>query len=159
MSDINLFQAIRMGEIDIVLENLSHGNVAATNKDGENLLHEAVAHDQLQIGRILLQKRISVNHQERKGLTPLHYAASYNNLPFATVLIQNGADPNILDEHDNSTLWTAVFSAAGNYEIVELLTRSGAVATRKNKHGRSPLDLAREIGDRKLSAILSRSVK
>jgi ankyrin repeat protein len=62
------------------------------------------------------------------------------------------------DEHGNTPLWTAVFNAKGDYVIVEQLIQASANPNSQNRHGRSPLDFARQIKDRDLISILEDTV-
>ena len=58
--------------------------------------------------------------------TALHYACKLNYAEIATVLLQNGADPNIKSEIDDTPLHCCV--QTGNAEIMDLLISNGADA-------------------------------
>jgi ankyrin repeat protein len=103
-----------------------------------------------------MRRHVDVNAQTTTGSTPLHYAAAHSNTNAARLILSHGGDVTIADKHGNTPLWTAVFNARGKYELVELLLQHGAaqVATRKNLHGKSPLDFATQIGDAHLMQLL-----
>jgi ankyrin repeat protein len=61
------------------------------------------------------------------------------------LLIHNKANPNLHDIHGNDPLWTAIMNSRGKMDIIELLLDAGADSNHKNKHGRSPLDMASTI--------------
>ena len=82
--------------------------------------------------------------------TPLHYSAVLNQPEVARRILEHGGDPTITDIHGNAPLWYAVFNARGSYEVVDLLLARNANPNLKHKHGRSPLDFARQIGDETL---------
>jgi ankyrin repeat protein len=103
----------------------------------------------------LLSRGINVNQRDKKGRTPLHYAAAHNRLSLAKEIINKGGDINIADVHGNNALWTAVFNARGNYELVELFVEKGGDSLTKNKYNRSPLDFANQINDKKLIELLT----
>jgi len=151
----NLFQLIRLGQIENFCNNLTDTDLGSINEDGQNLLHEAVAYKQLQIATFLIHSGIAVNHKDKNGQTPLHYATTLNQLEMSRLILKHGGDVSLPDKHGNTPLWCAVFNARGRYEIVELLLLAGGIPTHKNKHGRSPLDFARQIADEKLTAMLS----
>lgn len=90
----------------------------------------------------LLEMGSDVNHQDRIGYTSLHYCAQEKRIEAAEILPQHGANPNLRDQHGNTPLWTALFNAKGKFEMVKLLLRQGVDSQTKNKHGKSPNDLA-----------------
>jgi ankyrin repeat protein len=140
-----------------VLRELSDVNIR--NADDENLLHVAIAYSNNDAAVELIHQGVDVNAQDRTGRTPLHYAGAYQNAMVARQILEHGGDLEILDEHGNSPLWTAVFNAKGNYDVVNVLIERGAAKTAylKNKHGRSPIDFAAQIGDTVLLDSMSRS--
>ena len=62
-------------------------------------------------------------------------AMRLGNLEIAKVLLENGADPNIQDEYENTLLHRAVESI----EKVKLLVKYGADINKKNSGGFTPL--------------------
>lgn len=126
------------------------------NDDGETLLHAAIAYSNEVVAAELLKRGIDVNRQDLKGRTPLHFAATHNNAAIALQILKNGGDISIRDSSGNTSMWTAVFNARGNHSMVELFIQHGgkAVSALKNRHGRSPVDFAAQIGDEALTRIL-----
>ncbi|TBW51304.1 ankyrin repeat domain-containing protein [Marinobacter halodurans] len=98
------------------------------------------------IVRELLDSGLNPNAQDDNGWTPLHFASQSCQAKVATVLVSAGANPNLVDSHGNGPLWVATMNARGNDNVVVLLLENGAVADHRNKHGRSPLDMATTIG-------------
>jgi ankyrin repeat protein len=154
LDETDLFQLIRAGDKVKLLDALDRADVNQVNEFGQSLLHEAIASGSTAIGFEMIRRKIDVNTQDSKGQTPLHYAALYGALELAKEILRNGCDLKILDIHGNSPLWTATFNARGNYGMVELLLEYGADPNHRNRHGRSPLDLARQINDHALILLL-----
>jgi uncharacterized protein len=82
------------------------------------------------------------------GYTPLHFAAEHHAVAVATVLLDAGAAVDALDDSGNTPLWQAVFNANGDGAMIALLRARGADPDHANNHARSPLQLARLIGNR-----------
>ncbi len=82
------------------------------------------------------------------GFTPLQASVQGGHPDALTLLLGAGADPNHVDRYGNGALWTAVLSAplAVRVEIIRILLKAGAEPDRKNHHGRSPRDMAVELG-------------
>ena len=74
----------------------------------------------------------------------------YQYYPLAEKLIRAGADVNATNKHGNGALWTAVMSARGDYALVDLLLAHGADPDIRNRAGKSPLDLAIDMGNAQL---------
>jgi len=150
----DIFQAVRLNELDVYNDLIAQIDINLMDEDEQNLLHEAISHNNTLLGIDLIRRNINVNKQDKSGQTPLHYAAAFGNYELAEAIIKAGGNPNIKDIHQNNALWTAVFNARGKYKIVELYKRAGADTYSKNKANRSPLDFALQIKDEILVAIL-----
>lgn len=103
---------------------------------------------------ILLSKRVDVNKQvSRKGQTPLMWAAQHGDDKLAIRLLAAGAKLNIQQPH---TGYTALHWAVTNDQasMVALLVRRGAKKSVRDLNGRTPLDMARELGSIKSIAKL-----
>ena len=127
-------------------------NKDSINEFGRNLLQEAISSCKNGIAIDLINKGIDINHQDYKGLSPLHFCTQYNNITIAELLLQKGAKVNMIDIYGNNPLWYAVFN--GDYHLVKLLIKYGANAQNKNNAMRSPLDFAKQIEDTEMTTIL-----
>lgn len=137
-----LFQYILHGESSRLLEELKAENINQ-QQDGMSLLMYAIQHQQDDIALQLINLGIDVNLQNSKGQTALHFLAVYkNDLALAQAIIQQEADLSITDNAGNTSLWTAIFNAQGQYDLVKLLLEYGADLDNKNRTGKSPYDLA-----------------
>ena len=78
-----------------------------------------------------------INQRNKGGATSLHIACRESNFEIAKILVDNGANVNIVDNEGWSPLMRA--SLAGNKEIVELLLKNGAKAHLLNSLNESAL--------------------
>ena len=62
------------------------------NNDGITLLMLAVAHENYDACKYLIEKGANVNLQTNYGLTALHYASHRHNYDICVLLVENGAD-------------------------------------------------------------------
>ena len=72
------------------------------------------------------------------------------------MLLEKGINVDKVDNFGNTSLWKATFEARGkNYDMIPLLLSYNANFNFKNNYGISPLDFAKEIGDKKLISFFS----
>lgn len=137
--------AAARAEGDIFFEDITHYLYA-----GDAALHIAAAAYEHNIARRLIALGANVDVRNRRGATPLHYAAdgapgspSWNpRAQAATIalLIKAGADPNAIDKSAVTPLHRAARTrcAAAGRALVD----GGADPRSRNKNGSTPLDLA-----------------
>jgi uncharacterized protein len=97
----------------------------------------AAINNQLDVAKVLIERGADIN---RKGWTPLHYAATRGHTEMMRLLLDH--DAYIDSESDNGTtpLMMAAYSAPAL--AVKLLLESGADPTLVNQGNASALDLA-----------------
>ena len=83
------------------------------------------------------------------GGTPLHYAVGEGRNEIAKLLIAKGANVNAKDGNGSTPL-----HYANTKEIAEPLIAEGANVNAKNKDGKTPLDLAIQVRNTELAALL-----
>jgi uncharacterized protein len=114
--------------------------------EGRAPLHQAVLGNSVGLVGLLLEAKADVNAADQHGWTPLHFAAQEYLPEIARILLAKGADPNARDDEGCSALWRAVFSAAGRFDLVRLLCKSGARDDLANLEGVTPRALAERLG-------------
>ncbi len=99
-----LYLAINRDYSDVFNVLVTH--VVDVNKkidqNDNTLLHYAVSCGQKDMVELLLAKEADVNAKNRLGMTPLHEAARHRYTELFDLLVSNGADPNITDEHNKT---------------------------------------------------------
>jgi hypothetical protein len=86
-------------------------------------LHYAVNQGDFTIVELLITYRVNVNTANIEGMTPLMYSCQSNNPGIIEYLLENGADPIIRDNYNNSSLHYALKSNVDR-STIELLLRS-----------------------------------
>lgn len=138
----DLFKLIRENNVEYIQQVLNNENINVLNSQNQNLLQEAVLSKKFDIASILISKSININNQDYKGQTILHYLPIYKNLELAKKILENNGDINIQDNYGNPPLWTAIFNARGEYDLVKLYLDYGARTDIINKAQKTPYDLA-----------------
>lgn len=147
---------IREGNFDIVKAILTEYGIDAPDGDGRTALINAVIENQLDFVKWLVANGAKVNVQDKNGFSALHFTGQYKLVEISQFLLENGADPNLLDVHGNPPIWTAVFNSkmpVDDQGVVVNLIKFGANPNLKNKHGRSAADLYEGFHDRDISSI------
>jgi ankyrin repeat protein len=96
----------------------------------------------------------TVNQTGIFGNTPLAVVSTWNDLRAAEMLINAGADLNLIIEDGDTVLHRAV--SFGHADLVELLFEQGAAVDIRNNDGATPLDIAVSGGQAQIVQILSK---
>jgi ankyrin repeat protein len=116
-----------------------------TDGDGRTPLFYAVAKDDANRVRTLLEAGANVNVRDKNGETPLHLAAKDFRLAAAAMLLAYGAKVDAQDNQGNTPLFRAVFESRGRGEMIQQLLSAGADKTLVNRYGMSPEMAAHSI--------------
>lgn len=82
----------------VSFEEADFSDISWCNHEGENALHIAVIRGEYDICKELIELGIELNARGDLGRTPLHEAASMQELKFVKLLVEAGADTHALDE-------------------------------------------------------------
>lgn len=117
---------------------------------GDRLIN-AVRDDDLPAAEALLGEHPDL----ARDPTLLHDAAHDGNAEKARLLLEHGADMNVVDEEYRSTP-LGLAARAGHVDLVELLVESGADPTAAGAPWSTPLAWARRRGHQEIVAFLER---
>ena len=124
--------------------------------DGELSVFEAAAFGRLErLGELLDEDPERVQAFSDDGFTALHLAIFGGQEAAVRLLLERGADPNVLSRADIAKvppLGTAAF--AGSTPIARLLLDSGADPNVRGEGGFTPLHAAAQNGDEGLARLL-----
>lgn len=130
---------------DIIDEISSHGFTA---------LGIAVHFNQEDIVRLLLLNKANPNIHSQNGqhIFPLHTALSNNNSNISKMLIEAGAEVNIVQHLGQTPIHLAAFH--GNIDMIIILLEQGANISSLTEAGESAADMASKKGFREIAEIL-----
>ncbi|MFK4087511.1 ankyrin repeat domain-containing protein [Kribbella sp. NPDC020789] len=94
-----------------------------------------------------LDEGCEVDAQDIQGFTALHLACQENATEAAGMLLDRGASLSVANRFGNTPLFVAVANSKGNGELIPLLRERGADPYAVNKHGQTPVGLARLIAN------------
>ena len=109
---VDLREAVKWGTLDEVKDAVEDGgDFDARDGLGETALHWVSRNtkDPKEITRWVLKHVDDINVRDDAGKTPLHTAAEFGNSPAAEVLLEEGADPCLLDDAGKTPYDRAVF--------------------------------------------------
>ena len=147
----DIFTLAKFGDLETFKSKFNVSEINKKSESDSSLLHYAISGSQFDISTFLINSGIDVNLTNSDGQTALHLICVNQNIDVAKELLKKGADINIRDKYGNNAMWTAVFNCKGrNYEMVELFMTLNPDIMTKNNAGRSPLDFAIQVGNKKL---------
>lgn len=122
---------------------------------GRTLLHFAAGDARPERVAELLALGADANAPDDNGWTALHFAAQARSQECVALLLRAGADPSLQDSDGNTALWRAVYWSGGEGAVIRLLREAGADPFTENKHGVSPISLARSIDNHDVAQFFS----
>jgi ankyrin repeat protein len=145
---------IRQHDNEGVKKILSETGIEATDSYLRTTLILAALHKNVDLLRWLIENGANVNHQDRNGYSALHFAAQEKTQEAAKLLLDNGASLELADIHGNTPIWTAIFSAKGELELVKLYVQRGANLDVLNKYQNTPRQLAETFYGNTIDSLL-----
>lgn len=89
----------------LLLQNGADANLHATNPSKVNALHSAVAKENFELCKLLIEYGVNVNARQIQNVTALHSAAHRANLKLVQLLVENGAEINLkMDNGDTAII-------------------------------------------------------
>ena len=138
----SLHQAIKAGDIDLVRKLIGHGaDLNHKDADGYSPLREAVLSNNHQAALALLVSGAYIESNCNEKVTPLASAVKRNDMEMAKLLIDHGADVNVVEAMNGCPI--LVDAAWRGFDaMVGLLISAGADIQAKTSHGNGALHLA-----------------
>ncbi|MCU0436929.1 MAG: ankyrin repeat domain-containing protein [Raineya sp.] len=149
----DIFQAARENNL-ATLEAYKQkgGDLNVRNQKGYNLLILAVYNNQPETVKWLIDNKILVDNQDDAGNTALMGACFKGNADMVRLLLEKGANPNILNKNQANALFFA--ATFGHEGIVKLLLTYKTNKSQKDQFGKTPLDYAINQGNESIIKLL-----
>lgn len=150
---VRLASAIDSGSVAAVRRAIREG--ADLNEPFQETLPlvRAIWAERFYVARELCQQGAEVNLFDQEGCTPLVWGIEMGNVAIVSMLLQEGADPNLAEKrHGMSPLQVA--SGSGNVAMVEALLARGANAAHRDAHQGTALEEAAFGGHQKVARLL-----
>jgi len=145
-----------IGGLKVLLNELG---IDATDGYSRTALLWASYYGNLDMLSWLIENGAKINHQDKNGFSALHFAAQEKRIGIADLLLKHGANLELRDNHGNTPLWTAVFNARKDYELVKLYLKSRANLDNVNNSGRTPRQMAETMFSADFAHILEENEK
>jgi hypothetical protein len=145
--DTSLIKAIHARDLPRAQE-IAGANVRLDEQvcaEGETALIESIATGMKQISADLIAAGANVNLADRKGATPLMYAAWYCEEDVLSFLLKRDANARAVDADGASALMYAAY-ACDNTNVLAKLLKARADVNAKTKDGATALSLAASRG-------------
>lgn len=142
-------------ELDELIEDaMRHADPHVRDSEENTLLIKAVEFSKLALVRGFLRRGCQVNAKNCYGFAPLHFACYRTSVSVkvAQRLLEAGADPDILDNHQVTPLHYA--AAEGNVALVALLLFYKAKVNAKDDSKNTALDYAAQNGSEQCVTLL-----
>eukprot|EP00803_Ostreobium_quekettii_P006626 evm.model.scf_1041.5 EVM.evm.TU.scf_1041.5 scf_1041:32838-49889(+) len=157
-----IVERIREGIVKLESKFRKHSLLLLRKLKNWTPLHEAIkqSHGEVLVKQVEHFKRF-INDKDNEGKTALHWAADWEDTEAVELLLSQGADASLEDEHGNTPLHFAAFH--GNCEcaepILEKLMKAKASLEAVNKDGFAPIHNAAQNGHKAMvSLLLSKGV-
>ncbi len=100
----------------LLVENGADPNLSATNPSKVNALHSAIAKENYELCKILIEKGVNVNAIQVQNVTALHSAVHRGNLELTKLLIENGALVGLKMDNGDTAL---IIAKRENHKSIE----------------------------------------
>ena len=155
--EISIFEAAALGKTDFITNALSDnpGLVNEFSEDGFTPLSLAAYFGNEDVIRALLLSGANPNIPSKNGFNvyPIHSAVASNYTMIAKMLLEAGADINVVQKSGATPLHSAAHN--GNIELLIVLLEAGAIVSAKMEDGKTAADKAFEKGFVEIAKILS----
>lgn len=155
--EINIFEASALGRSDLIAESLKLNSelINEFSEDGFTPLSLAAFFGNEDETRYLLLNGADPNIPSQNGfhVYPIHSAVAANCTMIARMLLEAGADINVIQNSGGTPLHSAAHN--GNIELLIVLLEAGADINAKMEDGKTPADKASEKGFTEIARILS----
>ena len=136
------------------------GDFKALSNDKRTPLHNCGISGNVTVAGTLIRLGAEVDPIDNEGCTPLMRAVMKDHAKVVKLLLDNGANPNLVIQTDGTTLFPLYVAAMrGQDEIVNMLLEKGVDPDAKVKGVPSLVDVAKQSGHESTAKLLASAVK
>jgi len=154
---ISIFEAAALGKNDQITKEIAENPdiIHEFSEDGFTPLSLAAYFGNEDVIRTLLLAGADPNVPSKNGFSvyPIHSAVASNFTMIAKMLLEAGADINVIQKSGATPLHSAAHN--GNIELLIVLLEAGAIVDAKMEDGKTAADKAYEKGFVEIAKILS----
>jgi len=150
-------RAVYQKDYDFLTSYLADHEPSGVDEDGRTLLMHAVlaSNADAEMVEYLTNHGVPVNATDgEQKWTALHFAARDKRSYIVELLLISGADVDAVDCFGNTPLARSLDKLPFDRQTIDLLIKGGANPSHKNRNGKSPLDVARLMGNTELETQL-----
>ena len=157
-----IHKAAQKGEVEKVKALLAQdAKLVNAREEGPRAftpLHNAALAGKPDVAEVLVAGGADVNAKSDLKETPLHLATLGKHKAIVELLLKNKADANAKDNENRTPLHSALTcKRAGTKDVVELLLAAKADINARDAVGHSPLDLAKNLEEADVIALLKKN--
>jgi ankyrin repeat protein len=157
---LTIFEAAATGKTLQVARLLAH-NPELVNEyadDGFQSLGLACFFGHYETAEYLIKSGAGINSPSRNSLeaAPIQSAAAAGHTRIVSLLLENGADPNVREQGGFTPLHAAAQN--GDMIMVRILLFNGADMNLKSSDGKLPIDLAAQAGHERVVALMREGI-
>ncbi|CAF3495384.1 unnamed protein product [Fusarium graminearum] len=147
-----LHDAARRGRVNDVKMLLDQGVSPAAFYDGKSPLHTSTMLGNVEVTRLLCDRRVDIEAKDEHDRTALILAALSSKHETLKLLLEKGADIEAKDKYDRTALILTALSS--RHKTLKLLLEKGADIEAKDEAGRTALILAVEFSSHETLELL-----
>ncbi|XP_073705503.1 transient receptor potential cation channel subfamily A member 1a [Garra rufa] len=149
----NVFEWTKQGNVVALEKHTRYLDIRDNN--GASPMHYAASMGHFRIIRLIVQitGQQELNASDEEGNTPLHWAVQKDQPGSCSVLLTLGADPNILNNNQQSPLHMAV-SLSKNFVLEQLVSHKQTDVNLEGDLGNTPVILAASLDNHEALVIL-----
>lgn len=137
--------------------NNSNFHLSQESKEFNETIQFLITNNKADLLKLLLNNSVDLN---KSDLIPLLCSAAfYFSIEVIPLLLSNGADPNIKDNHGNTALYLLIdaynfYQNSSCINTINILLDNGANINLQNNYGNTPLIIACKIGEKDIVDLL-----
>lgn len=148
----NIYRTACQGNIERLDSLLQETEINTQDNRGRSLLHWAVACNQKEVFKHLLEKQILTNLEDNEGVTPLHMSVRFQRVEFFDQLVNLETDTSWKQNYGGTLFEKAILNS--DTLFVQKLVEVGVPINSSNKRGSTPLEIALRTQQPQIAAML-----